>query len=245
MEWKRSTEVTLGQIFPPRKDDDLDWYIDSEQVRSFHVMEQDRKQWDRGNESDLQNALNRAEALLRSIIDADLRPVAVRQSTLSNTHVVESSDVRTSVPTNDFSHVFIVHGRDEATKNAVARFVEQLGLKPIILEERPSKGKTMIEKVEANAEVSYAIVLMTADDTGAFEEEDPEPRARQNVIFELGFFVGHLGRERVCMLKKGNPQMPSNYYGVNFIDMDGQWKWSLARELKDARLEVDERRAFD
>ena len=243
MEWVRSTLVTLGQIFPRKNDDG--WFSDSEQVMAFRAIEQDRDQWARGNESDLQNALNRAEALLRSIIDADLRPVAVRQSTPSNTQVLVSRDVRASVPTNDFSHVFIVHGRDEATKNTVARFVEHLGLKPIILEERPSKGKTMIEKFEANAEVSYAIVLMTADDTGAFQEEDPEPRARQNVIFELGFFVGKLGRERVCMLKKGSPQMPSNYYSVNFIAMDGQWKWSLVRELKEAGLEIDERRAFD
>ena len=136
--------------------------------------------------------------------------------------------------------VFLVHGRDEGIKAQVARFLEGRGLKLIILEEVANRGRTIIEKFDAGAEVDYAIVLMTEDDTGGLRGEDPRPRARQNVIFELGFFVGKIGRGRVCLLKKGNPEVPVDYAGVVYIPMDGssQWQMKLLEELKEAGLDV-------
>ena len=143
--------------------------------------------------------------------------------------------------------VFIVHGRDDGTRETVARFVERLGLKPVILAEQASEGRTIIEKFEAHAEVGYAVVLLTADDVGALKGENLQPRARQNVIFELGFFSGKLGRKRVCALTRGKPEIPSDYAGVVYIAMDSgeSWKMRLIGELKAARLEVDANGAFD
>ena len=98
--------------------------------------------------------------------------------------------------------IFIVHGHDEGIKHSVARFVEKFGLEAVILSEQPSSGKTIIEKFEAYSEVGYAIVLLTPDDlTFSVEKQGIDrERARQNVIFELGYFYGKLGRGKVCLI---------------------------------------------
>jgi hypothetical protein len=96
--------------------------------------------------------------------------------------------------------VFIVHGHDGGTKESVARFIQTIGLQPIILHEQPNSGRTIIEKFEVAADVGFAVVLLTADDVGASAKKPNEsrPRARQNVIMELGYFMGKLSRRRVC-----------------------------------------------
>lgn len=101
------------------------------------------------------------------------------------------------------SKIFIVHGHDGEAREAVARFISSIDLEPIILHEQANRGRTVIEKVEANSDVGFAVVLLTPDDVGNAIGKDPEPRARQNVLLELGYFIGKLGRERVCSLKRG------------------------------------------
>ena len=139
--------------------------------------------------------------------------------------------------------VFIVHGRDQSAKDGLARFVATLGLEPIILHEQASGSKTIIEKLEAFANVVFAIVLLTPDDVGGLQDTpaDQRPRARQNVILELGFFVGRLGRGRVCALFKEGLELPSDYDGVVYIDFDahGAWRPKLAQELVHAGLAID------
>ncbi|GAJ22407.1 unnamed protein product, partial [marine sediment metagenome] len=115
------------------------------------------------------------------------------------------------------------HGHNEDKKNTVARYIEQLGLKAIVLHEQPNKGRTIIEKFEDFSDVSFAIVLLTADDLGcdkeSFKSNDFKYRARQNVIFELGFFVGKLGRQKVCALYEEGVDVPSDYKGVISISL--------------------------
>jgi predicted nucleotide-binding protein len=139
--------------------------------------------------------------------------------------------------------VFLVHGHDESARETAARFIEKLSLEPIILHEQPSSGRTIIEKVEQYSEVAFALVLLTPDDVGAKNgsEQALLPRARQNVILELGYFIGKLGRTHVAALVKGESERPSDYDGVVYISMDpaGAWKMLLARELKAAGLNVD------
>jgi len=139
--------------------------------------------------------------------------------------------------------VFLVHGHDEEAKETAARFIEKLGLVAIILGEQTSAGRTIIEKFEKHSEVSFALVLLTPDDVCAVKGEldRSKPRARQNVIFELGYFLGKLGRERVCALYKGEVEIPSDYNAVIYIPMDvgGAWRLHLAREMKAAGLTVD------
>ena len=143
--------------------------------------------------------------------------------------------------------VFVVHGRDDEMKQSVARFLEHLELRPIILNERSNEGRTIIEKFEANSDVPFAVVLLSPDDVGAERsdfEESPEKlsgRARQNVILELGYFLGRLSRKRVCALRKEDVEIPSDFSGVIYVDYDppGTWRFLLAKEIKAAGIPVD------
>jgi predicted nucleotide-binding protein len=143
--------------------------------------------------------------------------------------------------------VFVVHGHDEAALQAVARFLEQLGLEAIILREQPDQGRTIIEKFEDCSDVGFAVVLLTPDDVvGSVAAPGSAMRARQNVIFELGYFAGKLGRGRACLLRKGDVEIPSDLYGVIYSNLDGDdgWKLKLVRELKAAGLEFDANRMW-
>lgn len=145
--------------------------------------------------------------------------------------------------------VFVVHGHDESLKEKAARLLQRLELEPIILHEQPNRGRTIIEKFEDYSDVSFAVVLLTPDDMGYEAGEDPSvarPRPRQNVILELGFFLGLLGREHVAAVHTGDDsfEKPSDYDGVVFIPVDpsGRWQFDLVRELKACGIEVDANR---
>ncbi|TDG05286.1 hypothetical protein E1N52_26485 [Paraburkholderia guartelaensis] len=143
--------------------------------------------------------------------------------------------------------VFIVHGHDGEARETVARYLHGLGFEPVILHEQANQGRTVIEKIEANRDVGFAVVLLTPDDVGrSVKEDELKPRARQNVLLELGYFICHLGRERVCALRRGNVDIPSDFAGVVWESMDdgGGWRLALARELRAAGHEVDLNKAF-
>jgi predicted nucleotide-binding protein len=153
---------------------------------------------------------------------------------------VQKADVEFS------NRIFIVHGHDEAMKQAVARTLEKIGLEPIILHEKPSEGRTIIEKFTDYSDVSFAVVLLSPDDIAYAKDQplkDAKLRARQNVIFELGFFIGKLGRNRVLVLyqEEKNFEMPSDYSGVLYTPYDnsGRWKFDLIKELKACGYPVD------
>ena len=146
------------------------------------------------------------------------------------------------------SDVFIVHGHDVEAKESVARLIEKFGLNAIILHEQPNAGKTIIEKFEDHSNVGFAVVLLTLDDLGTCKDrpEQLNPRARQNVILELGYFMGKLGRSRVCALYKEGLELPSDYQGVLYVQIDanGAWRTALAKEIKSAGIEVDLNKAL-
>lgn len=140
--------------------------------------------------------------------------------------------------------IFIVHGHDDGSKEAVARFLERQGIRPIILHEQLNRGKTIIEKFEEHAsKVGFAIILMTPDDMGyqVGKEDEKQFRARQNVILELGYFTARLGRSEIFVLRKGIIELPSDIFGIIYEEMDegGAWKLRLAGELKAAGYKVD------
>nr|VFJ60913.1 MAG: Predicted nucleotide-binding protein containing TIR-like domain-containing protein [Candidatus Kentron sp. DK] len=149
---------------------------------------------------------------------------------------------------DDLRRVFVVHGHNHGIKEAIARFIEKLGLEPVILHEKPNAGRTIIEKFSDYSDVHFAVVLLTADDEGKIKGASAEhrARARQNVILELGYFLGKLGRARVCALYENGVEIPSDYQGVLFVPLDSGegWKTSLVRELKSASFPVDANRIF-
>ena len=202
----------------------------------YQIRADDQKAYESG--------LQRANAILESMIEEieeywqdDVQPPVVDRQ----------PSVFEALATNQ---VFIVHGRDEATKQMVARFLEGLGLDPVILQEQPNEGRTIIEKFEESAEtVGFAVILGTPDDVGALSDDSAnlQPRMRQNVVFELGYFTHALGRKRVCVLLKGDVERPSDYDGVIYVPLDYSegWKLRLATELKAGGLPVDMNRLVD
>jgi len=139
--------------------------------------------------------------------------------------------------------IFVVHGHDVALRHEVARVLEKAtGRDVIVLHEQANAGQTVLEKFERHAEgAAYAVVLLTGDDVGGEQGEAASPRGRQNVIFELGFFFGKLGRERVAVLIEPGVEQPSDIAGLVYIEIDdpGAWKYSLARELEGVNIGVD------
>lgn len=149
---------------------------------------------------------------------------------------------------SDSNRVFVVHGHDHGCKETVARYLAKLGLEPIILHEQADQGRTIIEKFEHNSKVSCAVVILSPDDV-ASSKNDPsatEHRARQNVIFEMGFFVGKLGRRRTFALVQKGVVLPSDIDGVIYIAMDDDstWRMKLVGELKAVGMDVDANKAF-
>jgi predicted nucleotide-binding protein len=146
------------------------------------------------------------------------------------------------------NRAFVVHGHDEAARETVARFLEKLNVEAIILHEKPTEGRTVIEKLEHYADVDFAVVLLTPDDVGSgqAEAENLQKRARQNVVLELGYFVGRLGRKKVCALYSGPLELPSDYLGVVYVQLDiaGGWRFQLAKELKSDGFNIDMNRAL-
>jgi predicted nucleotide-binding protein with TIR-like domain len=142
--------------------------------------------------------------------------------------------VGTEPPTS--TDVFIVHGHDREARAEVARFVERIGLRAIILDEQPDAGLTIIEKLERDAaKVAAAIVVLTPDDVGGAKDAGAvNPRARQNVVFELGYFARALGRGKVYALTRGDAEIPSDYKGVIYTPFDDRGGWRL-RSLESSR----------
>lgn len=141
-------------------------------------------------------------------------------------------------------NVFVIHGHNDVLKLDVARTLEKLKLNAVVLHEQPSQGRTIIEKFERHAaSAAFAVAILSADDVGYAKAkvDDAKARARQNVVLELGYFAGLLGRRNVAVLYEGGVEIPSDYLGVVYIPIDdaGSWKFTLAKEIKAASLPVD------
>lgn len=138
--------------------------------------------------------------------------------------------------------VFIVHGHDDYLKTEVARFVEKIGYEAVILHEQANAGSTIIEKIERNSDVGFAIVLYTPCDDGRSKSaEEYKSRARQNVVFEHGYFIAKLGRSNVVALHKGEDiELPNDISGVVYVKYEsGAWKYEIAKEMLASGYRVD------
>jgi predicted nucleotide-binding protein len=156
--------------------------------------------------------------------------------------ILEDAQPTAPEPAPGSKKIFLVHGRDEAAKNEVALFLRNLGLDPIILHLRPNGGRHLLTKFREESEgANFAVVLMTPDDVGGIAGADVQPRARQNVVFELGFFIGKLGPEHVAALLKSDVEKPSDFDGIAYIPygQGASWKTELAREMHHAKIPFD------
>ena len=124
------------------------------------------------------------------------------------------------------SEIFIIHGQDETSNSQLKAIIQEFGLHPIVLEEEPARGLTIIERLEKEGqEAGYAFVLLTPDDDG---------RPRQNVVLEYGMFATKLGRDRTCLLRKDKTELPSDMQGITYIQFErnlSEIKHRIGREL--------------
>jgi hypothetical protein len=159
------------------------------------------------------------------------------------TGLSDVSDQQLLKPAQPSKKVFLVHGHDVVSKNEVALFLHAIGLEPIILHLRPNGGRHLLTKFTEESEgAGFAVVLMTPDDEGGLRgASERRLRARQNVVFELGFFIGKLKPDCVAALIKDDVERPSDFDGIGYIifDSEGVWKKELARELHHARVPFD------
>ena len=159
-----------------------------------------------------------------------------------NNSTMKQDKTSSSSESFDAKKVFIVHGHNETVKQTVARTLENLGLTPIILAEQPDKGRTVIEKFENESNnVGFVVVLLTADDKGRKNKaRKMQSRARQNVVFEMGYFMAQLGRGRVFLLLQEGVEEPSDLKGIVYTSLakDGVWKYRLVKELREQGYEV-------
>ena len=170
------------------------------------------------------------------------KTIAILQSYLddfSNSDTIEKKQFQSNM-----AKVFIVHGHDGELKESVARIIEKQGIEAIILSEKANQGRTIIEKFEDYSDVGGAICLFTADDVGSIKTtEKNNPRARQNVVFETGYFMGKLGRNHVVILADQGVEMPSDLSGVVYTNTTS-WQVDLLKELKAMEYIVDFNKLF-
>lgn len=158
----------------------------------------------------------------------------------------EGMEREAAAPVTFARKTFLVHGHDNEMKETVARFLERIDIQPIILHEQANLGQTIIEKIASHADVPFTVVLLSPDDVGstANDRENLQPRARQNVVLELGYFLGK-SRSRVCALVRSRIELPSDIHGIVYVPFEGDtWKIQIVRELKALGVEVDANKAF-
>ncbi|TWP45972.1 hypothetical protein FKR81_37765 [Lentzea tibetensis] len=160
----------------------------------------------------------------------------------------DDSDGQSESLASSGSAIFIVHGHALLLRENVRRFLERVTERQVIvLEDEANQGHDVLEKLLKSAEqAAYAVVLLTGDDEGRkLGDGEWRPRARQNVVLELGLFLGMLGRSKVAALYEGGVEIPSDFAGVVYISLDSEgWKMKLATELKNAGIEVDLNKAI-
>lgn len=180
-----------------------------------------------------------------------LKALQTVATTLENDIYGELKQTKSTAKSASLSNkVFVVHGHDQGLKTDVERFLHEIGLTPVVLHREADQGATIIEKFEKYSDVGYAFILLTPDeicytiDQKNIQESDRtiEYRARPNVIFEFGYFVGKLGRSKVCCLHKDNVVVPSDINGLIYKKIDGSIEsqaYSIIRELKAAGYKIN------
>lgn len=239
--------IQTNRQFEQAKQDYYDWNdFNSELLKqSFNKQNNEYKErYDNVNRKYLYVSKSPAEELQEFIEDVKNKVNNLKQlvAKLSLIKTEINEPIISKESSIAINKVFIVHGHNNEVKVNVARTIEKLGLEAIILHEQANSGKTIIEKFEEYADVAFSIVLLTDDDLGKSKKDDNlNNRARQNVILELGYFIGKLSRNRVCPLYAPGVELPSDLLGLLYIELDTEesWKFKLAKELKASGLDID------
>lgn len=163
---------------------------------------------------------------------------------------LEGSAPPTAIAAAASANIFLVHGHDRDARDQLELVLMRLGLQPFILQNADGESKTIIEALEQNIyrEAAFGIVLLTPDDFGYSKvagETEKQPRARQNVILEMGMVMAALGRQKMVILKKGALELPSDAAGILYIEFNDHVRESvpkLAQRLQGAGFQIDPKR---
>lgn len=227
--WKQKTEVVLRNVLGK----------DSPILESFQGNRYHPSMWTERTDFApyVQAGVQRAVSMIESAkVELEL------QHELAE--VLESAEKDARAKPTPGREIFIVHGHNDARKHEVARLMKGLtGEDPIILHEQPDMGRVLLEKFEQTAaRTGFAVIIATGDDVGrAASQTADRPRARQNVVFGMGFFFGALGRDRTSVLLDHGVEEPGDVDGLVYIPLDkaGGWKSALARNIEAAGITID------
>lgn len=217
----------------------------SDILTAMNVIGQDNEYWQEQEQSVTNATLHGSMVGQTSqIMNGYSRHQSVDTSNNYSQNSLQQNIGQPGISKNMKQRVFIVHGHDDAAKIEMARTIEKMGFEAIILHEQPNLGMTIMEKIAAYSDVAFAIILYTECDLGRDKNsnvEEEKYRARQNVVFEHGYLIGKLSREKVAAFVKGDVETPGDISGVVYTEMDslGAWKQELARDMKAAGLDVD------
>lgn len=160
--------------------------------------------------------------------------------------VASGLSATSSSPVNMRRRIFVAHGSDDEMKQATVGALGKLGLAPVLMREQPSQGRKIVEAFADYADVSFAVVLLSPDDFVYSKDDAPAKRKLRpahDVVFELGFFLGRLGKDNVLVFYREleNFEALTDFEGVRFTAFDDRdsWKLSLIRELTACGYSVD------
>jgi predicted nucleotide-binding protein len=238
--WSNRIENVLLQTVKPNSEP----FVYFNEAKKTAINGNLRDKFDFARENYLK-ALLKVKSLLE---DGDVFDDLLTPNDIVETIPAQKIENQVTSPSN--KKVFIVHGHDHNLKVELEVFLTHIGLKPVVLHREVDSGQTIIEKFEANADVSYAFILLTPDEVSYtlnqedLQDEDrkKEARARPNVIFEFGYFVAKLGRQKVCALHKGDVVIPSDLSGLIYKKVDSNIEeigFALIKELKAAGLKPE------
>lgn len=213
-----------------------------EHLQNYHPEEPDSSP---SVQEEIQEPGEKAKITVDPVIAGKKKEPAPEET--KDTQPEESKKERTMEKTS-LPKVFVIAGTDEKKKAAVASFLANLGVEPVIPQEDNGHKANLVEKLGKNSEVAFAVILLIGDEVG-YPKEKPEeasPRANQKVIFELGFLMGRLPQNLVCALYEEGLDLPAEYQGNVFIPFDGGgiWKLLTARAMKMAHVDIDMNKAI-
>ncbi|GAA4798784.1 nucleotide-binding protein [Lysobacter hankyongensis] len=233
--WRREIDQFLDINLPGKKHG-----LDKKLSRSFYAIDV--------GESDFNEFMRFDGNPCLAFVDSLILDITNDEHMSGGNSITEQSIAEKNQKKEQNDRIFIVHGHNEALKITVARFIEKLGYKPVILHEQANQGKTIIEKIESHTNVGFAIVIYTEDDLGNSTNKansgNLNNRARQNVVFEHGYLIAKLKRERVVPLVSGNIELPSDINGVVHTS-DRNWQIDIAKEMRAVGYNVDFNKLID
>ena len=182
-------------------------------------------------------------AISQALSERAAEPVPPRAKSPPSTHPSSQTD-------GISRRVFVVHGHDKQALEQLQLVLLQLNLDPFVLIDTSGQGLTIIEAIENEIESTstgerFGIVLLTPDDMGYRKGQDPEdaePRARQNVVMEMGMLIAAFGRRRVAILKKPDVVVPSDASGIIYLRFENHVKEAapkLCKRLSEAGFTLD------